>query len=165
MTEEQFDKEKERYLQHTTFLMQQKNVGYEIQTNALLKRGNDLDIQMREMMRAKELNMMVAQAMRLKQDDESKIEEVKDAAEKIREDLREAARKQEEAAEKNEVSIAKADKANKEVIEGEDIERPELLPEIEEFIELESLKRRMAFIEKCEPLKKSWTRDTLILNL
>ncbi len=43
---------------------------------------------MREMMRAKELNMMVAQAMRLKEDDESKIEEVKDAAEKIREDLK-----------------------------------------------------------------------------
>ena len=35
----------------------------------------------------------------MKQDDESKIEEVKDAAERIREDLGEAARKQEEAAE------------------------------------------------------------------
>jgi hypothetical protein len=35
-------------------------VGYEIQTNALLKRGNDLDIKMREMMQVKELNEMVA---------------------------------------------------------------------------------------------------------
>jgi DNA-directed RNA polymerase subunit L len=43
--------------------------------------------------------------MRLKEDDESKIEEVKDAAERIREDLKEAARKQEEAAEKNEKNM------------------------------------------------------------
>jgi hypothetical protein len=63
-------------------------------------------------MRAKELNMMVAQAMRLKEDEESKIEEVKDAAEKIREDLREATRKQEEAAEKNEINMMKAKEAN-----------------------------------------------------
>ena len=89
-------------MQHTTFLMQQKNVGYEIQTNALLKRGNDLDIKMREMMKVKELNEMVAQALRLKNDDESKIEEVKDAAEKIKEDLRVAILKQEKAAEENE---------------------------------------------------------------
>ena len=89
-------------MQHTTFLMQQKNVGYEIQTNALLKRGNDLDIKMREMMKVKELNEMVAQALRLKNDDESNIEEVKDAAEKIKEDLRVAILKQEKAAEENE---------------------------------------------------------------
>jgi hypothetical protein len=38
---------------------------------------------------------MVAQTLRLKADDESKIEEVKDAAEKIREDLRIAGIKQE----------------------------------------------------------------------
>ncbi len=82
--------------------MQQKNVGYEIQTNALLKRGNDLDIKMREIMRAKELNQMVAGALRRKQEDEGKIEEVKTAAELIREDLKEATRKQEVAMEKNE---------------------------------------------------------------
>jgi hypothetical protein len=50
--------------------------------------------------------------MRLKEDEESKIEEVKDAAEKIREDLREATRKQEEAAEKNEINMMKAKEAN-----------------------------------------------------
>jgi hypothetical protein len=43
LTLEEHDREKERFLQHTTFLMQQKQVGYEVQTTAMLKRGNDID--------------------------------------------------------------------------------------------------------------------------
>jgi hypothetical protein len=39
------------------------------------------------------------------------------------------------------------------------------MPEIEDLIDIQALRKRMAFIEKCEPLKKSWNRDTLIMNL
>ncbi len=51
------------------------------------------------------------------------------------------------------------------MVEGEEVEKPEMMPEIEDIIDLTSLRQRMEYIEKCEPLKKSWTRDTLLLNL
>lgn len=51
------------------------------------------------------------------------------------------------------------------MVEGEEVEKPEIMPEIEDIIDLTSLRQRMEYIEKCEPLKKSWTRDTLMLNL
>ena len=59
LTLEEHDREKERFLQHTTFLMQQKQVGYEVQTTAMLKRGNDIDKQLQDIMRVKEMDMMI----------------------------------------------------------------------------------------------------------
>jgi hypothetical protein len=39
--------------------MQQKQVGYEVQTTAMLKRGNDIDKQLQDIMRVKEMDMMI----------------------------------------------------------------------------------------------------------
>ena len=87
LTQEEYDKEKEKYLQHTQFLMQQRQVGYEIMTTALLKRGNDINKKLGEIDRVKVQDEIVHDALERKKADENHIYNVKKAADLIRKDL------------------------------------------------------------------------------
>ena len=41
----------------------------------------------------------------------------------------------------------------------------QLITEIEDILDIAEIKERLLQIEACEPLQKSWTKETLVLNL
>lgn len=87
LTQEEFDQDQEKHLQHTQFLMQQRQVGYEIMTTALLKRGNDINNKLNDIDRVKVQDEIVQDALERKKADENHIYNVKKAADLIRGDL------------------------------------------------------------------------------
>lgn len=88
-----------------------------------------------------------------------KINEVKQAAEKIREDLKLAAKRQEQEHDADMDHQAKSK-------DGISIEKSQqLITEIEDILDIAEIKERLLQIEACEPLQKSWTKETLVLNL
>ena len=74
--------------------MQQRQVGYDIQTTAMLKRGNIIDRQLQDIDRVKQQDEIIQQVLQKKKDEESVLEGVKSAATLIRRDLKEVIHKQ-----------------------------------------------------------------------
>lgn len=103
------------------------------------------------MRRVKAQDDLVQEALAKRNTDEIHINDVKTAAELIRQDLRKACNKVE-------VDIAKENspsKSNQEII----------TQNIEDMLDVEEMRERMKQIDACEPLKKSWIRESLVLNL
>ena len=125
----------------------------------MLKRGNDIDRQLQEILKAKEMDRKIQEALTRKAQDEIGINAVKDAAQKIREDLKDAAKKQEQEHDRDMELQAKLKEG------APDDKSVELIKEIEDILDIDEIKTRMTSIESCAPLQKSWTKETLILNL
>lgn len=105
------------------------------------------------------MDRLIQDALTKKAEDEMKINEVKEAAQRIREDLKGAAKRQEEEHDRDMERQAKAK-------EGEEVNKSvELIKEIEDILDIDEIKSRMSQIDACAPLQKSWTKETLILNL
>jgi hypothetical protein len=84
LTPEEADAETEKQLQHTQFLMQQREVGYEIMTTALLKRGNEINKKLGDIDRVKVQDEIVQDALERKKADENHLYKVRKAADMIR---------------------------------------------------------------------------------
>lgn len=94
LTQEEYDQENEKQLQHTQFLMQQRAVGYEIMTTALLKRGNDINKKLNDIDRVQVQDEIVQDALQRKKADENHIYTVHKAVDLIRQDLQAVKQKQ-----------------------------------------------------------------------
>ena len=70
-----------------TFLMQQREVGFDIQTTALLKRGNEIDRKLKDIERVKVQDVIVQDTLAKRNEDEAHIHNVWEAAEAMRKDL------------------------------------------------------------------------------
>ena len=64
--------------------MQQRDVGFDIHTTALLKRGYDIDKQLRAITRVKALDELLQEALDKKRHDEQHISQVRAASDDVR---------------------------------------------------------------------------------
>ena len=67
--------------------MQQREVGYDIQTTALFKRGNEINNQFADIKRVKEHDDLIQETLHKKTLEENHIHSIKQAAEAIRAEL------------------------------------------------------------------------------
>lgn len=144
--------------------MQQREVGFDIQTTALLKRGNEIDRKLKDIERVKVQDVIVQDTLAKRNEDEAHIHDVWQAAEEMRKDLLEAAKRQEEMLQKRAHELEE-DFLLKRKLQGGKPEEDENVMHVEDGIDMDKLKAHLKEVDGCEPLKDNWVRECLVNNL
>lgn len=130
-----------------------------------MKRGNEIDKQLRDIRRVKAYDEIVQEALAKRDAEELRLKEIKAAAWQIKKDLREAQEKQTEAERRRREDEEERERWGVIKDGNPPKKKDEVVQEVEDCLDVEALKARIVQLEGSETLSKSWVRETLVMNL